>query len=149
MAQKQETKDTGPILRQLQIIGWFRKTNDLNQVAIPDILGVYRGFAFGIEIKSIKEVVGENVLVPPMTSHRFTLGQIQNLKSIEKNGGIGIGIIVCGRHAKYFYPSEINPRGQCNWNMNDYQNDIRFVKGEWQMKECLESLIDFKLAEAK
>lgn len=114
MAKKQESQDTGPLLRALQQVGWFRKLNDTVQEGLPDIIGVCeRGY--GLEIKSINEVPRDG-MVPPKGAHPFSKIQVRELMNIHKNGGVGVGIIICGKVLVYCYPWEIDENGRTKWN---------------------------------
>lgn len=134
MAKKRETVDTGPLLSALQRVGWFRKINDTVQVGIPDIIGCYTGTFYGIEVKAIKEVP-EDGMVPSKGSHTFTAKQVHDLKSINLKGGVGVGIVICGKIAGIFTPGQIDEKGQVNWH-----KAVAYIKkenGEWNLENLL------------
>lgn len=112
MAKKQETKDMQPFLSALQAFGYFRNISDEFQVGIPDIIGSGRGKFFGIEFKSVGELGG---IVPTKGHHPFTPTQVKELNQINSKGsGVGIGVIMCGKHFIWVSPSEINKDGRVN-----------------------------------
>lgn len=137
MAKKRETIDTGPILSQLQSEGWFKKINDTVQVGIPDILGIHKGTSYGIEVKSIGEVPMDG-MVPPMSGHTFSNIQVRELCTINDNGGIGVGLIICGKHAVIVPPSLIDKNGQTNWYEIKEKYHLTKIKGRWNILKLLE-----------
>lgn len=139
MAKKRETIDTGPLLTSLQKLGWFRKINDTVQVGIPDILGAYKSIPFGIEVKSIEEVPMDG-LVPLKSKHCFSSPQKRELQNIEDNGGVGVGIIICGKMAVVIYPHEIDENGQVNWNNIPDTRTINRFHGKWELEYILNHL---------
>ena len=134
MAKKRETVDTGPLLSALQRVGWFRKINDTVQVGIPDIIGSHKGTFYGIEVKAIKEVP-EDGIVPSKGSHTFSAKQRHDLKSICESGGVGVGVVICGKIAGVFTPDKIDENGQVNWHMAN--NYMEKENGEWNLKNLL------------
>jgi hypothetical protein len=136
MAKKQESKDTGPFLAELQQLGWFRKINDTVQEGLPDVVGIFKAHAYGMEIKSIDEVP-QDLIVPKNGSHPFSKIQVRELKNIQSNGGIGVGIIICGQHLNYCFPEEITEKGQVEWKPS---RTIMKSKGRWDLKSLLELL---------
>lgn len=111
MAKKQETKDMQGFTNSLQKVGYFRNISDKYQIGIPDLLGGYRGTLVGIEFKSVGEFSG---IVPPKGHHPFTPTQIKELKHIVKDGGVGIGVIMCGKFFVWVFPEEIDNEGRVN-----------------------------------
>jgi hypothetical protein len=134
MAKKRETIDTGPLLSALQRVGWFRKINDTVQVGIPDLIGTHEGDFCGIEVKAIR-AVPEDGIVPPLNMHTFSAKQVHDLKGINKNGGFGVGVIICGKSAAVVTPDRIDKNGQTNWHKaNCY---IHKEGGEWNLERLL------------
>ena len=134
MAKKRETVDTGPLLTSLQRLGWFRKINDTVQIGIPDIIGCFDGTTFGIEVKSIKEVP-EGGIVPPSSAHTFSAKQVHDLQGIWNAGGVGVGLVICGKVAAIFTPDQIDKNGQVNWM--EARAYINKEKGEWILADLL------------
>ena len=134
MAKKRETTDTGPLLSALQRHGWFRKINDTVQVGIPDIIGCHEGVFYGIEVKSVAEIP-QGGIVPPKGTHTFTAKQVHDLKNVHKNGGVGVGVIICGKIAAVFTPDKIDKNGQVNWHEANHYMEKE--KGEWNLKKLL------------
>lgn len=134
MAKKRETQDTAPFLRSLQQTGWFKNINDTVQVGIPDLLGCRLGKLYGLELKAIREVP-EDGIVPKKSEHRFSKKQISELFNIEKNGGVALGIIICGKIAYMLRPSEINEHGQVNVNHISSDRVLRKTKGAWDLSK--------------
>ena len=128
MAKKRETGASASILIALQKHGYFRKISDRVQVGIPDIIGSNRGNFVGIEVKAIGEVP-EDGWVPKKGSHPFDQVQVHNLRDIHRDGGLGVGIIVCGRQAVWCYWDQINELGRVDWNQcveeNQYIENIK------------------------
>ena len=114
MASKQESKDCGEILSFLKTRGYFRKTNDVSQIGLPDILGTFEGHFFGIEVKSIDEVP-EDGMVPKKGKHAFTPTQVKEMLEIDKNGGTAIGFVVCGNQLLWITPYQIEEDGRVWW----------------------------------
>jgi len=135
MARKAESQDTSLFLSNLQQKGYFRNITDLVQVGIPDIIGCHLDFFYGLEVKSVKSIA-ENGLAPRRNEHRFTSKQIEELKSIEKSGGLGVGVIICGKILFFGYPHEINEYGQMDCNKLKEQGRFILKKGKkWDLEK--------------
>lgn len=115
MAKKKETGASSRFLDSLKKHGYYRKISDRVQVGIPDIIGSYRGRFNGIEIKAIDEVPLDG-MVPKKGSHPFDQVQVNNLQDIDRNGGLGVGVVVCGKKAIWAYYHQINQLGRVSWN---------------------------------
>ena len=74
-------------------------------------MGLKNGTMYGIEVKSVTEIPKDG-LTPPKSSHCFEPKQIRELNNICKEGGVGIGVIVCGNTLFWFYPDHITEDGQ-------------------------------------
>lgn len=113
MAKKRETTSGSKLLKELQRLGWFRNISDRVQVGIPDFIGCYCGVSVGLEVKAVSEVVPSG-WAPSKSEHRFSEKQVEELKSICQNGGVGIGVVICGNVMFAALPSQINDAGQIN-----------------------------------
>ena len=64
---------------------------------------------------------------------------MEELKSINKSDGIGLGLIICGPHLYYGGPEYINKHGQMNCNeLLKRDNYIKKVSNKWDLKHFLE-----------
>jgi len=104
-------------------------------VGVPDILGCYKGTFVGIEVKSVAEVPRDG-MAP--RAHPFSTRQIRELKEIDKNGGIAIGAVICGKRLYWAYPEDINNEGAISCHYAE--TDGRLLKGEWDITLFLEDL---------
>ncbi len=145
MAKKKESVSGATLLTSLQKAGWFRKFSDRYQVGIPDFLGCYRGITFGIELKAVGEI-GEDGFAPAKTEHRFTDVQVRELKNITDDGGVGLGVIICGKSLFWFTSEYINENGQvdCKQLIKDnkmleklddtWDNFVLVLKFLWELR---------------
>jgi len=131
MAKKKETGASSKVLNSLKRHGYFRKISDRVQVGIPDIIGSYKIRFYGVEIKAITEVPKDG-MVPKRGSHPFDKIQVNNLEEIHKTGGVGVGMVVCGKQAVFCYYHQIDDEGRINWNQcvkeNQHIPDIKDLK---------------------
>lgn len=82
-------------------------------MGIPDILGSYKSIFYGIEVKVVKSVA-EDGWAPRKKEHRFSSKQVEELKSIERSGGVGLAAVICGNNLYFALPDDINEYGQIN-----------------------------------
>jgi hypothetical protein len=140
MSRKQESIDTSKFLTALQKMGWFRNITDHFQIGIPDIIGGYKGLLYGFEIKSIS-FVPEDGWAPLKKDHCFTPKQIEELKSINRSGGCGIGIVICGPNLYYAYPIDINKDGQINcYELSKKGQYLKRSSQEWDVESFLDKI---------
>ena len=137
VASKQETQDSGILLSQLKALGYFRKTNDVSQIGLPDIIGNIKGRFFGIEAKSVDEVP-EDGIVPKKGNHAFTKTQVKELTAITESGGVGLGVIICGKHALWVFVEDIDDDGRVEWD--ESKEMIQNAKGVWPIVKTLKNL---------
>ena len=141
MATKRETKEGRAFLNSLQENGWFRNITDKFQVGVPDYLGCYKGILTAFELKAIRELP-RNGLAPTKSDHTFTPVQVRELRNINTFGGIGLGIILCGRTAFFFTPDNIRPDGRvdCKQLLKERKFITKEFGGAWKIEGLLEAM---------
>lgn len=142
MGRKKESRDTNLFLRGIQEVGWFRNITDLYQVGIPDILGCHQGTSYGIEVKSVSSIP-EDGISPRLSEHRFTAKQVEELKLIKQNGGVAVGVIICGPHLYFGTPLQISDKGQMDcWKLCNEGQYVKKDSGKWKIDIILRRFME-------
>jgi hypothetical protein len=149
VTRKIESLDTDLLLSHLKQEGYFRNITDLYQIGIPDIVGCRFGFFYGLEVKSVKSIP-EDGICPRKSEHRFTKKQVEELKGIDKSGGLGVGIIICGKTLFFGLVSDINDEGQMNCHKLQERGNVAKMKNKrWDLSNFFLTLEKEALSGAK